>query len=104
MNHLGASGTRYAITDTLPTQGFTGISVALIASSNPIGIIFSGILIAFFQVGGVSMQSLGLEPQLVSVITSVIIYFCAFNFVIKALYMKLIKRMISKNKGEGEMI
>ncbi|MDR1247467.1 MAG: ABC transporter permease [Clostridiales Family XIII bacterium] len=93
MNHLGASGTRYAITDALPSQGFAGISVALIASSNPLGIIISGIFIAFLEVGGVGMQSFGLDPDLVDVITSVIIYFCAFSFVFKYLYFKLAARL-----------
>jgi len=91
MNHLGASGTRYLITDSLPSQGFQGISVALIAASNPVGIIFSGLLIAFFSVGGVSMQSLGLEPQLVDVVTSTIIYCCAFSLAIRYLLKKLFR-------------
>ena len=99
MNHLGASGTRYLITDSLPSQGFAGISVALIASSNPIGIIFSGLLIAFFSVGGVSMQSLGLEPQLVDVITSVIIYCCAFSLFIKYLLKKSVFRRREAQEG-----
>jgi simple sugar transport system permease protein len=98
MNHLGASGTRYSITDTLPSNGFTGISVALIASSNPIGIIFSGILVAFLQVGGVSMQSLGLDNSLVEVITSVIIYFCAFSFIFKRLYRKLLDKILKRRE------
>ena len=91
MNHLGASGTRYLIVDSLPSQGFTGISVALIAASNPLGIIFSGLLIAFFSVGGVSMQSLGLEPQLVDVVTSTIIYCCAFSLLFRYLLKRLFK-------------
>jgi len=109
MNHLGASGTRYMITDSLPSQGFTGISVALIAASNPIGIIFSGLLIAFFSVGGVNMQSLGLDPQLVDVITSVIIYCCAFGLFIRHLLNKAFKRrrgameiLERQNDGEGK--
>ena len=100
MNHLGASGTRYLIVDSLPSQGFTGISVALIAAANPIAIIFSGLLIAFFSVGGVSMQGLGLDPQMVDIITSVIIYCCAFSMFIRYLIRRQIKR-ISK-RGEEE--
>ena len=103
MNHLGASGTRYLIVDSLPSQGFTGISVALIAASNPIGIIFSGLLIAFFSVGGVSMQSLGLEPQMVDVVTSTIIYCCAFSLMIRYLLRKLLtpKTSAREDKQNG---
>lgn len=92
MTQLGNLGNRYIVVDTLPAQGFTGISVALIANSNPVAIIFSGLLIAFFSVGGQAMQSLGLEPEFVTIITSVIIYFCSFSFVFKRLYLKLAGR------------
>lgn len=100
MNQLGASGTRYMVSDNLPAQGMTGISVALIAASNPIGIIVSGLLIAFFQVGGVNMSSLGLDPQFVSVITSVIIYCCAFSLIIRYLLKKLFNRTNGKRKDK----
>ena len=37
---------------SLPAMGFNGISVALLASSNPIGTIFSAIFISHISVGG----------------------------------------------------
>jgi len=93
IQHLGAADTHYAITDALPQQGFTGVSIALIASGNPVGVIFAAIFIAFLQVGGLGMQAYGLQPDFVNVITSLIIYFCAFSFVFKFLYNKLLKKL-----------
>jgi len=93
IQHLSAADTHYAITDAMPAQGFTGVSIALIATGNPIAIIFAAIFIAFLQVGGLGMQAYGLQPDFVNVITSLIIYFCAFSFVFKHLYNKLVKKL-----------
>ena len=94
--HMSAADTHYAITDALPQQGFTGVSIALIATGNPIGVIFAAIFIAFLQVGGLGMQAYGLQPDFVNVITSLIIYFCAFSFVFRHLYSKLVKKLRKK--------
>ncbi|MCL1897185.1 MAG: ABC transporter permease [Clostridiales bacterium] len=94
--HLSAADTHLAITDALPQQGFTGVSIALIATGNPIAIIFAAIFIAFIQVGGLGMQAYGLQPDFVNVITSLIIYFCTFSFVFKHLYNKLLKKVGNK--------
>jgi len=93
IQHMSAADTHYGITDAMPAQGFLGVSIALIATGNPIAIIFSAIFIAFLQVGGLGMQAYGLQPDFVSVITSLIIYFCAFSFVFKFLYGKLIRKL-----------
>jgi simple sugar transport system permease protein len=93
IQHLSAADTHYAITDALPQQGFTGVSIALIAIGNPIAVIFAAVFIAYLQVGGLGMQAYGLQPDFVNVITSLIIYFCAFNFVFKHWYGRLLKRL-----------
>ena len=41
---------------SLPATGFNGIPVALLASSNPIGTIFSSLFISYIQVGGETLQ------------------------------------------------
>ncbi len=93
IQHLSAADTHYAITDALPQQGFTGVSIALIAAGNPIGVIFAAIFVAFIQVGGLGMQAYGLQPDFVNIITSLIIYFCAFSFVFKHWYSKLVIKL-----------
>ncbi|MDR3295791.1 MAG: ABC transporter permease [Clostridiales Family XIII bacterium] len=93
IQHLSAADTHYAITDALPQQGFAGISIALIASGNPLAVIFAAFFVAFLQVGGLGMQAYGIQPDFVDVITSLIIYFCAFSFVFKYLYGRLLKKL-----------
>jgi len=91
--HIGSMGQKYTLTDALRPEGFTGIPVALLGSSHPIAIIFSGLLIAYLEVGGLGMESFGIESEIVTVITSITIFFCSFNILFKTLYIRLINRI-----------
>jgi len=62
----------------LPGIGFDGISVALLASSNPIGIIFSALFISHISTGGGFMNASVFPPEIADVISGIIIYLCAF--------------------------
>ena len=66
----------------LPT-GFDGISVALLANSNPIGCIFSAIFIAFLRLGGIAMQSQGYATEATDIVMAVIIYLAAVSLLIR---------------------
>ena len=90
----GAAGQKYSLGDVLRPEGITGIPVALLASNHPIGIIFSAIFIAYLQVGGLAVASFGLEPDLVSVITAIIIFFCSFKVVIRNMYLRLMEKVL----------
>lgn len=69
---------------TLPTTGFDSIAVALLANSNPVGIIFSSFLITIISKGSTYMSSTsGLEAEIASVITGVILLFSACGVFIK---------------------
>lgn len=62
----------------LPATGFDAIAVSLLANSNPIGIIFSSFLITVISKGSTYMNSAsGLESEIASVITGVILLFSA---------------------------
>lgn len=62
----------------LPTTGFDAIAVSLLANSNPVGIIFSSFLITVISKGSTYMNSAsGLESEIASVITGVILLFSA---------------------------
>lgn len=62
----------------LPSAGFDAIAVSLLANSNPIGIIFSSFLITVISKGSTYMNSAsGLESEIASVITGVILLFAA---------------------------
>lgn len=72
----------------LPAIGFNGIAVALLASSNPIGIIFSALFISHITIGGSLMNSQYFPPEIADLISGIIIYLCAFVL--------LFKRMLSR--------
>ena len=83
--YLAGSGNGIQVVDTLAAEGFNGIPVALLAMNNPIGIIFSGIFIAYLKVGGDQMQLYNFVPEVIDIIISVIIYFSAFALVFRGI-------------------
>ncbi|MCI8618981.1 MAG: ABC transporter permease [Oscillospiraceae bacterium] len=99
--YLSGAGTGIPITEELAAEGFDGIPVALLGMSNPIGVIFAGIFISYLKVGGTTMQVYGFAPQIISIITAVIIYFSAFSLFFKGLLGRLGKRPVKAEKQKG---
>ena len=64
---------------SLPDYGFNGIPVALLASSNPIGIIFTGIFLRYIAQGGNELASAGYNRYIADIIIALIIYFAGFS-------------------------
>lgn len=95
--YLAGSGKHIEIVDVIAAEGFTGISVALLGLSNPIGIFFSAIFIAYITQGGFYLQLYNFSPQVIEIIIAVIIYFSAFSLIIQS----FISRK-SKKKGDDE--
>lgn len=69
--------------------GFDGIAVALIANSNPIGVIFSGLLFGAFKYGGVKMQSVGAQSEVINIVIGSIVLFIALSNGLRMLYVKM---------------
>ena len=88
------------VSTALPATGFNGISVALLASSNPIGCIFSAIFISHITVGGGFMDASIFPGEVSSIISGVVIYLCAFSLLFKSGIMKLFTRR--KAAGHGK--
>jgi simple sugar transport system permease protein len=75
--------------------------VALLATSNPIGIIFSSLFISYIQVGGEAMQP-QFSPEIINIIISVIIYLSAFSMLLKGLINRLLTRQRARlSESEG---
>ena len=69
---------------SLPAVGFNGIPVALLASSNPIGVIFAGMFMSMLDISGLQMTNLtAYNEYITDVIISVIVYLAAFAHLIK---------------------
>ena len=65
--------------------GFQGITVALIAGSNPIGCIFSGLFYGAMKYGGLSLTLTGAPKEVMDIIMGTIVLFIAINHVFKKL-------------------
>jgi general nucleoside transport system permease protein len=64
-----------------PGYGFTSIAVALLAHSNPLGVIPSALFFGLLQNGSLSMQAIaGVPKDLVAVIEGLIILFVAVGW------------------------
>ena len=90
--YLAGSGKGITVVDVLAQEGFNGIPVALLGLNNPLGIIFSGMLVAYLNVGGFNMQLYDFPPQVIEIIIGVIIYFSAFSLLVRGFFNSLKKR------------
>lgn len=63
---------------SLPATGFNGIPVALLASSNPLGVIFTALLLQYLAMGGQYLQGIGFNRYIADIIVALIIYFAGF--------------------------
>jgi simple sugar transport system permease protein len=98
--YLAGTG-QYTIEKNLLAMGFNGIPVALLATSNPIGTIFTAMFVSYIQVGGEAMQP-EFAAENITIIIAVIIYLSAFAFLIKGFISKLRQGKKEKLAAEGE--
>ncbi len=85
----------------LPGTGFDAIAVSLLADSNPVGIIFSSFLITIISKGSTYMNSSsGLESEIASVITGVILLFSACGAFIRY-KVKSFQDELEEERGKG---
>jgi len=100
--YLSGTGIYIYVADTLAPQGFDGISVALLGMSNPIGALFAGLFIAYITVGGLQMQLVGFVPEIINIITAVIIYCAAFSLMIRNFIADLRTRKLNRPPEKEE--
>lgn len=93
--YLSGTG-QYTLVKSLLGMGFNGIPVALLASSNPIGVIFSSLFISYIQVGGDALQPHFIKEN-IDIIISAIIYLSAFALLMKGWIAKAFLRGSAAN-------
>lgn len=81
--YLAGTG-QYTLLKSLLNMGFNGIPVALLASSHPLGTIFSALFVSYIQVGGDAMQP-EFVKEIIDIIIAVIIYLAAFSLLVREL-------------------
>ena len=87
------------VSTALPAMGFNGIPVALLALSNPIGVIFAALFVSHITVGGGYLPTKYFQPEIADVIIAVIIYLCAFVMLFKGFVVNVIA---SKRKNAAD--
>ncbi|MEA5047761.1 MAG: ABC transporter permease [Eubacteriales bacterium] len=95
--YLAGTG-QYSLLKSLVSMGFNGIPVALLASSNPVGTIFSALFVSYIQVGGDAMQP-EFVREIIDIIISVIIYLSAFSLLMRS----VIAKWITPKKSVAEV-
>ena len=86
---------------TLPSAGFNGIPVALLAVNNPVGVIFTGIFMAMLDIVGVQLTGYtAYNEYITDVIIAVIVYLSAFSLVIQMMLPKWKKKGMPNAKAE----
>lgn len=105
----GLAASLYYLTDiqqwktssSVPAMGFNGIAVAFLGGLNPIGAIFAGYFIEHITLGGSFIDMRYFNPQIADLISSIIIYACAFVLFIKDILSKGSNKIRSLKKQKG---
>lgn len=100
--YLAGTG-QYTIVKSLLTAGFNGIPVALLATSNPIGTIFSALFVSYIQVGGDAMQP-EFVKEIIDIIIAVIIYLAAFSLLVRELLARRKKKDAAAPTTQSETV
>lgn len=100
--YLSGTG-QYTLVKVLLGMGFNGIPVALLASSNPIGVIFSSFFISYIQVGGDALQPHFIEEN-IDIIIAAIIYLSAFALLMKGWIAKYLLRHSGDNANDDVIV
>lgn len=80
----------------LPDNGFNGIPVALLASNNPIGVIFAGLLLRYLSQGGGNLSAFGFNQYVADIVVALIIYFAGFAKLIRDVLVNRQKKQTEK--------
>lgn len=86
---------------SLPSEGFNGIPVALLAANHPIGVIFAGVFMSMLNVAGLQLKYLtAYNEYIADIIIATIVYLSAFSMFIKTMLNG--KKKEKKAKGGNE--
>ena len=76
--------------------------MALLASLNPIGCIFSGLFISHLSTGGAQMTQVYFPGEIADVVSGIIIYLCAFSSLFKGKVMGWLKGGKKAKEGQAQ--
>ena len=73
--------------------------MALLGLSHPIGVLFSGLFIAYLTAGGFYLQLFEFSTEIIDIIVAVIIYFSAFALIVKSFLGKIRENKAGREGG-----
>lgn len=80
------------VNTALPSIGFDGMSVSLLATGSPVGIILAALLFGILKIGGLNISIASTTPpEIVDIVIAAVIFFVGANYVIRYLSVKLRK-------------
>ena len=86
---------------SLPAVGFNGIPVAMLAATNPIGVIFAAVFMSMLDIAGLQLTNLtAYNEYITSVIIAVIVYLSAFSLFIRMWLTRRKKKEAPKQPAE----
>lgn len=100
---IAGSSMTYEPINVIAANGFTGIAVALLGNSQPIGIIFSSLFISHIQRGGTLASLVGYKPEIIDVVIGIIIYFSAFAAIMNATLVNFFRGRKEKKNIKSEL-
>lgn len=96
--YLSGTGKSIEVVDVLAPEGFNGIPVALLGLSHPLGVVLSGLFISHLTQGGFYAQAYDYKPEIIDIITAVIIYFSAFALIVKLILERITTRQSQERR------
>ena len=108
----GAAGSLYYLSgnteffwstyQTLPSEGFNGIAVALLAVNNPLAVALTGTFMSMLNIAGLQLKNLtSYNEYITDVIIAVIVYLSAFALVVKLWLGERKKKQSVHEKDDG---
>ncbi len=86
-----------SILSSMQNFGFDGLAVSLLASNNPIGVIFSGLFFGSLKYAGGNLQrTMGVPSEIISIIIGTIILFTAVPLVFRIIKAKIRSKKAKK--------
>ncbi len=89
----------FRINEQIIEQGFTGIAIALLGLSSPIGVILAGLFYGSIMRGGDAAQRF-VREEIVEIIIAVIIYFSALSLFAKQFIGNIVKQKMKEKPKE----
>lgn len=83
--------------EIISPYGFSGIAVALLGMSHPVGTMFSGLFFGYIEAANLELQSWDFKREIIDIISASIVYFSAFSLYFQMFLEKMFKKKKEKN-------